>query len=187
MNLVQFAFVDPSMFGATLLLKYHRHFADDTRRQDQPGSPHHDTECIVLRGPEKASADNWQLDVPHVDSPLLSEWVAARQFIANVESAIHQHLAAPNLQLGKIMVASLNPGGTIDWHIDQGPYAEQHHRFHICVLPNAGSWLYSGGEAIMAGVGNLTYFNNRILHSAANFGAVPRVHLICDVRKPTMQ
>jgi len=187
MNLLSFAFVDTAMFAATLTLKYSRHFADDERRQNAPNSPHHDTQCIALRGPENPSSENWQADVEHVDYPLLQEWVAARHLIARTETEIIRHLSAPNLQLGKVMVVSLKPGGFIDWHVDEGAYAEKHMRFHLPVTPCAGATLYSGGEMLMPGVGNLTYFNNRALHSAVNLGPVARINLILDVKKPVLQ
>lgn len=187
MNIQPISFVDPSLFAATLLLKYQKHFADDRRRQEYQGSPHHDTECIVLRGPDEPTPENWFQDVEHVDYPLLKEWVAARSLIAAAEIPIAQTLGVPAPVLGKIMVVSLKAGGTIDWHVDEGAYAQNHMRFHLGINVSAGAWLYSGGEAQQIGAGNLVFFNNLTTHSAANFGPVPRIHLIIDVRKPTKQ
>lgn len=187
MNLLSFAFVDTAMFGATLTLKYARHFGADDRREMAPGSPHHDTQCIALRGPADPDPANWQADVEHVDYPLFGEWTAARNIVARAENEIARHLGMQNAVLGKVLVVTLKPGGAIDWHTDEGGYAETHVRFHLPVLPCAGAVLHSGGETLMPGVGNLTYFNNRVLHSAVNLGPVPRVHLIIDVRKPVLQ
>ncbi len=187
MNLYPVGFVDPTSIGATLALKYHSHFADDTRRQTAPNSPHHDTETIVLRGPDEPDEKNWFEDVPQVDYALLNEWKAAANFLARVEQAIAFATKQPSPIFGKAMIVRLKPGGAIDWHTDTGPYHDAHSRFHVAIAPCWGSWLYSGGEHITAAPGHLVFFEHHIMHSAANFGDVPRIHLICDVRRPALQ
>jgi len=147
-----------------------------TLRQDTPGSPHRDTRSIFLRGPEAPTPVTWFQDVPHKDYPLLSEWPEAQAILETVNAAV------PG-QLGKVMLIELKPGGALAWHIDQGPYSEQHLRLHLPVITNPGAMLYSGGEAVHLPVGLLTEFDNTSLHSAANFGEYPRVHLVIDVRK----
>jgi hypothetical protein len=183
-NLLSFAFVDPSMFFATMTLKYGKHFADDGQPRTLTELTFADCRNIVLRGPADG---NWSADGGQIDHPMLQDWPSARQLLANVGQQITTHLAAENLQLGQVIVQSLKPGGCIGWHIDNSPYAKQHHRFKLLVSPCAGGNWYSGGETLAPGIGNLTYVNHHLLNSAINLGAVPQVSLVVDVRRPQLQ
>lgn len=140
-------------------------------------SPHTATRTMILRAP--AQTDDlaiWQVDRPLLDYPVLQDWAAMRRMLAAMADLLDWPL------FGKIMIARLPAGATIGWHIDQGEYAERHARYHVPLATNSKAWLYSGGEAASPPVGQLTLFNNRVLHSAANFGQSPRMHLIIDVR-----
>lgn len=183
-NLFSFAFVDPSMFFATMTLKYGKHFADNDQPHVLSEPPFADCRNIVLRGPADG---NWGADSGQIDYPLLNEWPSARQFLANVGQQIATHLAAENLQFGQVVLQSLRPGGCIGWHVDETPYAKQHVRFKLLVSPCAGGVWYSGGEMLAPGIGNLSYVNHRVLNSAINLGAVPQISLIVDARKPPLQ
>lgn len=192
-NIQPLDFVDTSYMAAALLMKHAVRFKDDTRRQDYPGSPHHDTETILLRGPfdmdENSGAAlraNWQEDVPHADRQILANWPTARTVIGEIAASHERRSTAPP-EFGKIMVVSLRPGGKVDWHSDQGPYAEAYDRFHVCLVPSPGAFLFSGGMAMTLQPGVICWVNNRTLHSAINVGPCARVHLIFDVRKPTVQ
>lgn len=183
-------FIDVSHLAATLVMRYSAHFNDDRRRQTYANSPHHDTQTILLRGPtggnDIAPADLkswWQSDVVHRDEAILEDWPAAVRVLGQIEES-HRRRAGMAPVFGKIMVVALKPGGVVDWHTDQGPYAEAHDRFHICVIPSGGAIMHSGCMSAALPVGQLTWFNNRIPHSAVNFGTVARVHLIVDIRKP---
>lgn len=177
-------FIDVSRMAAALVLKHSGHFADDTRRQNAPGSAHHDTETILLRGPlGEVNQKSWYEDVPHSDCEILDKWPSARQVLEKIIES-HRRRAGMDPVLGKAMVVSLKAGGHVDWHVDKGAYAEAHDRFHVCLVPSAGAMMYSGGLGGSLPVGQLTWINNRILHSAINVGSNPRIHLIVDIRKP---
>lgn len=180
-------FIDVSRMAATLVLKHSVHFADDRRRQEIPGSPHHDTETILLRGPlGTIDAETWFQDVPHADTELLGKWPSAQQVLAKIAES-HQRRFGVEALFGKAMVVSLKSGGYVDWHVDQGAYAEIHDRLHLCLIPSAGAMMYSGGFQASLPVGQLTFINNRVVHSAINVGLTPRIHLIVDIRKETLQ
>lgn len=177
-------FIDVSRMAAALVLKHSVHFADDTRRQDAPGSAHHDTEVILLRGPVgEITRESWFEDVPHADTGLLLKWPSAQQVLAKIAQS-HMRRAGHEPIFGKAMVVSLKAGGHVDWHTDEGPYAEAHDRFHICLVPSSGAMTYCGGLGASLPVGQLTWLNNRALHSAINVGSNARIHLIVDIRKP---
>lgn len=184
MNLRPLGFLDASVMTANLLLRYQRHYADDTRRQMAPGSAHHDTEMILLRGPREPEPANWQQDVPHVDQPLLGDWKSAKALLVRLKNLLVQD-GRPAV-LGKAMIVRLKPGGVVDWHRDEGAYAEAHLRVHLCLVPSPGALLYCGGEAANLPVGQLTLVNVQALHSAINLGSVARTHLIVDLRRPEL-
>lgn len=177
-------FIDVSAMAAALVMKHSVRFGDDKRRQAFHGSPHHDTESILLRGPMgEISRETWFDDVPHCDSEALEAWPTARAVIAKIAES-HRLRSGLEPIFGKIMVVSLKAGGWVDWHVDQGFYAQVHDRFHLCLIPSAGGLMFSGGMSAALPQGQLTYFNNHVLHSAINVGTNPRVHLICDIRRP---
>jgi hypothetical protein len=182
MNLVSFAFVDPSMFFATMTLKYGRHFSDNDQPRVLTEPPFQDCRHIVLRGPADG---NWGADAEQVDYPLLQQWPSARTLLEDIGRQITTHLAAENLQIGQVVVRSLNPGAVVGWHADDSNYSKLHHRFQLLVSPCAGGCWYSGGELLAPGVGNLTYINHSVLHSLINLGPVPQIFLVVDAQKPT--
>lgn len=182
MNFRPMLFLDTSIMTANLLLRHKVRFQDDRRRQETPGSAHHDTESIILRGPKGDDVAAWFADIPHQDMAILKEFKSAKSVLTRIANALAVD-GVPG-KIGKAMIVSLKPGGFIDWHTDEGAYAEAYNRFHVCLIPSPGAFLYSGGEQASPAVGWLTFFNNRALHSAINLGQTPRVHLIVDVRKP---
>src|ERR1700693_153422 len=119
------------MVDATLALRYGSHFDDDTRRQDYPGSAHKHSKTIILRSPEDPTPENWMQDVPYFPTDLFREWTAAQEFMGRVERLVSNAMASPEPDFGKIMIVRLEPGGWVDWHKDEGPYAEAYARFHI--------------------------------------------------------
>jgi hypothetical protein len=186
MNLASFAFVDPSMFFATMTLKYGRHFTGNDVPKFLNAAPFQDCKHIVLRGP--TDREWWGEDNEQIDYPLLAEWPSAQRLLEDVSRQMAVHLGAPqNLQLGQVMVRALAPNGVVAWHVEDSAYAKHHHRFQLLVSPCAGGYWYSGGELLAPGVGNLTYINHRVLNSAVNLGPVPQISLIVDARAPTLQ
>lgn len=185
-NLFSFAFVDISIFSATMTLKYGRHFADNDRPPRLALPPFQDTQHIVLRGPA-ADGDAWFDDVDQIDQPILKEWPSAQKLIEDIGSRITTQLSAPNLTFGKVYLESIRPGGHIGWHVDDTPYGIAHTRFRLLAAPCSGGCWFAGGDSLPPGVGNLTIFNHRTIHSAINLGPVPQISLVLDVRKPVLQ
>ena len=177
MNLASFAFVDPSMFFSTMTLKYGRHFNDGDQAQSA-------LKQITLRGP--ADAD-WGADSEQVDYPLLAEWPSARLLLDDVRGKITAHIGVQQPQIGQVVVQSLAADSHIPWLTDNTAYGQHHVRFKLLVSPCTGGCWYSGGEALAPVMGNLTYCNHRVLHSAVNLGPVPQISLIIDARSPTLQ
>lgn len=147
-----------------------------TARQSAPGSPHHDTRCIVLRGP---------------DSPVLTPEVVHGMLESVDTNAVDQLPAVRDLcaaacarigavALGRVMLVELAPGGHIDRHVDEGAYAAHFERFHLVLQSDEGNTFHNGADAVHMKPGELWKFDHRIEHEVFNRSARPRIHLIID-------
>lgn len=184
MNLFSFAFVDPTLFLSTMILKYGKNFQEVSFPPEFYGSKH-----ILLRGPDDRTMQTWHADIEQVDYPLFNEWPSARALVDNMIGVIRDNPQLPfsNLAIGKVYIESVGPGGFIGWQIDDTEYGKNHQRFRLLASPcTGGAWL-SGPESMGPVVGNLTYFNTHVLHSITNLGPVPQISVIVDIRKPALQ
>ena len=77
-------------------------------------------------------------------------------------------------------VAALRPGVTLGWHIDNRWFHANCRRLHIPLITNDACTQLWRGESYHMQVGWLYELNNRVMHSAANEGPQPRVHIILD-------
>lgn len=152
---------------------------DITVRQDAPGSPHHDTQCIWLRGPREITLQSVFNDTACFDYPAMSQLLTPLL-----------HLVCPvlklldNTNLGRVMIVSLKPGGVIDPHEDQGHYAKSFSRFHLVLDSDAGNVFECDGEQVEMATGELWWFNHRGQHTVRNDSNKPRIHLIFDAVTP---
>lgn len=153
-----------------------------TGRQDTPGSAHHDTECIVLRGPKTISIESVFNDL---DANWLSYVGALPELMALVVKA--GNALGDIKQLGRVMVVNLKPGGRIDAHSDTGAYAEHYDRFHLVLDSKPGNWFYCGAEAVYMKPGELWKFDHHTEHQVANLSASGRIHIIIDARLPSKE
>ncbi len=188
-NIAPIGFIDVSQMAGTLVMRHDVHFDDDTRLQDEPGSPYHDTKTILLRGPQGIHAAKgndatklWIADVTHENAPLLNDWPTARRCLNLIAEMLAKQFGKPP-QFGKIMVEGLKPGGWIDWHVGGGAYADAHDRFVCPLVTCPGAFVLSGGEAASPAQGVLCYFNHHVAHSAINAGPIVRSHLVLDLRR----
>jgi len=143
---------------------------------------------ILLRAHNKPTVENWLEDLPVHDCPEIEKWASMKRLLDRARKQILQHnllrAALDNsAPIARAMLTVLEPGGTIMWHRDDGPYHDKHARFHIPLVTNPGVTLYSGNEQVHMPVGSVWWFNNRAVHSAANWGASMRIHLIFEMRR----
>ena len=147
-----------------------------TARQDTPGSAHHATRCIVLRGPDTENLDKEAVFgcLESVDLPTIERLPAVRELC---------RLACQLLRvrtLGRVMMVELPASAAIDRHRDEGAYAEHFDRFHLPLVSEPGNVFTCGDETIHMAPGELWQFNHRIEHEVANNSSAPRIHLIID-------
>jgi GNAT superfamily N-acetyltransferase/quercetin dioxygenase-like cupin family protein len=148
-----------------------------TVRQEAPGSPHHDTQCIWLRGPSVIDLHTVFNDTEAHDYPAMD---ALATEVTALVSPILQAWGVKTL--GRVMIVSLAPGGAIDAHEDQGRYAKSFSRFHLVLASKPGNTFTCDGETVHMATGELWWFNHRGEHSVVNDSDEPRIHLIFDAQ-----
>ena len=150
---------------------------------------------LVLRGHHPITKENWLDDLPVKETASLAggggkphdkPWESMRRLLLQAKKAIMaEQLARQYLsgEMGRAMISRLDPGSSIFWHQDDGAYHEKHVRFHVPLVTNPGCLMYSGPEMVHMPAGALFFFNNRVRHSAANWGRQHRLHLILEMRR----
>lgn len=141
---------------------------------------------ILLRSHAKVTLDNWLDDLPVNDSETLTKWPSMQRLLKKARREI---MRMPDLRgfldtgapMGRVMISGLQPGGAITWHTDNGPYHDRHARFHIALVTNPLCEILSRNEKVHMPVGSLWLFNNRVMHSAINFGTEPRYHVVFEL------
>jgi len=154
-----------------------------TTRQDTPGSPHKDTQCIFLRWPADQSIWAAFHDLTSEDYPAAK--VLAPAVSDLVWDVVVNRLPLPGGQLGRVILTKLKPGGVITPHFDQGPYADKYDRFHVVLSAGEGNVITVGGQDFTPSSGDLFWFYHKLVHSYRNESDQPRLHLILDVVAPT--
>ncbi len=154
---------------------------DITARQSTPGSAHKYTESIFLRWARELTIEACFNDIEAVNYPALGELPEALPLIADVIDRVDGG------KLGRVLITSLAPGGTISKHSDEGAVADHYERFHICLQSDEGNTFSASidqAETVRMRPGQLWWFNHKAEHWLANHSTRPRLHLIIDVVAP---
>lgn len=150
-----------------------------TGRQDYPGSPHHDTQAIFLRGSLEQTLEGMQQSLSAVDYPARAKLPEADFLIVEM----WRRWPVPDVEtLGRVMLAKLPPGGRIDRHADEGAYAEHYDRFHFVLTSEAGNVFECDGQEVSMQPGEVWWFDHRKPHQVYNGSQADRIHLIVDVK-----
>lgn len=155
-----------------------------TVRQTVTGSPHGDTESIYLRGPREQSVHAVFNHIEAIDYPALRELPEAR--------ALNEYLmkVVGATELGRSMIVSLKPGGTVTPHADEGAYADHYERFHIVLTSEIGNEFYVKNdeyhaEHVHMRPGEIWWFNHKKEHAVINRSDKARWHIITDCVAPS--
>jgi mannose-6-phosphate isomerase-like protein (cupin superfamily) len=74
---------------------------------------------------------------------------------------------------------SLEPGGIVGQHIDEGTYYQTRDRYHLAIQ---GKYTYTvGGEPYDVEPGTLLWFNNKLMHGTEVLGDEVRVTFVFDI------
>lgn len=146
-------------------------------RQSFPGSAHHDTEVIFLRGPEHFTKESY-FSIPSFD---FEDEIQALPLLWDLACTMFKILQGK--ELGRVLIVRLKPLGEIDEHQDQGDYADYFQRAHLCLTADAHDYLACGDESIAMLPGELWWFNHHLTHFGENFSTdLSRIHMILDYR-----
>lgn len=151
-------------------------WSEITIRQDFPGSAHHDTESIILRGP--AAGTNPFDEIPAQPYGVIDKL----PHCCNLVILLAEKLGAT--EIGRVMVVRLKAGGSIDRHADEGKYAEHYQRFHIVLASEDGNVFQCGDALQWMQPATAWWFNHRLEHDVTNGSDSPRTHLIVDLVTP---
>ena len=129
---------------------------------------------IPRKGTEEADEDM-------VWHPGAAKWVQLKSFLTRLKREA-ERLTGP-IDLGRCYLEMLDPGMTLPWTTESGPYIERFTRTHLALRTNPAALMVSGSEAASLGPGWLTAVNPQVPCTAINLGQHPRVHLVVDFRK----
>ena len=154
-----------------------------------PGSPHVDTQDIVLRGPvgmHTASLQEMHVEIACEDYPA-GELMPLTLGIANnlaylLSSDEMRHLDSP-LRLGRVIMTKIEPGKTIHPHADEGPVPEFYRRFHLCIEGGEYNIFMIRGEVQAMEAGEMWETDVREIHTVVNLMETDRIHLIVDIER----
>lgn len=149
----------------------------DTRRQRALGSPHHDTESLILRGPSDPTLATFFTDVGAEPTDLMDLFAAE---LHPVLDPILNRIGAT--AVGRMLIAKLQSGGRIDWHADEGLYAKAWARLHIVLASDKGNRFMVEDESVHMEPGTCWWFAHRRAHAVVNHSNTPRIHLIVDFK-----
>lgn len=155
-----------------------------TARQDHPTSPHKDTKTIFLRWCKEVSVATVFTDLESVDYPALDVLGDARPMIAMVAEKVGA------TKVGRVILTSLQPGGFIPPHADEGAYADHFERFHVVLKSEPGNVFVvehdpKHYESANMEAGELWCFNHKKVHHVFNGSRSSRIHLIVDAVAPS--
>lgn len=111
------------------------------------------------------------------DRPLWTEWRPL------LEPILRQATAAYGYSRGaypRIMLARMAPGGVIQPHRDANPAAKWPHKIHVPIQTNGQVTFFVAGVGYQLAEGEAVEVNNMEVHSVANRGETPRIHLIFE-------
>lgn len=148
----------------------------NTIRQDFPGSPHGNTESIILRFNEIKTVSEVMDDKECFDFD-------AYQYLPEVRPLIRWLMhRVEGERLGRLMIVNLPKDGAISAHRDEGAPAEYYDRYHVALHALPGVGFRAGAEVIEMRTGELWWFDNRQEHEVINRSGSERIHLIADIR-----
>lgn len=149
-----------------------------TLRQEYPGSAHHDTETIVVRGPKSFTREDYFFDFGAFNYPAA---VTLDHLITPLLLPVIKKLEVK--ELGRMLIVKLKPHGIVDLHIDEGDYADHFSRFHIC-LQSENATLTVRNETQHFSPGEAWWLDHKALHYGNNDSDLSRIHIIFDAVTP---
>jgi hypothetical protein len=152
------------------------------------GSPHVETEDILIRGPigqEHKSLqqmhEELQCEVYPAGELMEKTLTTARNLAWILSDEASRELGG--LQLGRVILTKLPPNKTILPHRDEGPVPQFYRRFHMVVDGGDENIFMIDGEIQIMQTGEIWDCDVREMHTVVNLMNHDRVHLVVDVER----
>lgn len=145
------------------VMRHHDLWNQDMARTLPEGSPHRETDDIILRSGNGRCADHIEMQT----FPIAK----------NLALGLMQNLGG--VQLGGIIISRLLPGAKIRPNIDQDGFFS---RYHIVLQGFAGSLFTCGDETVCMTSGDVWWLDRAAECSAKNNSQDDAVHLLVDIR-----
>jgi len=160
-------------------------FDDKTWRQDAEGSCHKDTKTIYLRSPRLREEEEEEYTESIVHNRIETETEYTYELFPKTVAAVNHLISRiETVELGRVMIVALAPGGYISPHTDQGDYPEHYDRYHMCIsVPE--ELVFTIGENRMKTAPGSTYWinNDTYEHSVDNTKSDEwRISIIVDIK-----
>lgn len=101
-----------------------------------------------------------------------------------VKEAISGYEGHEKAFVNKCLIPRMRPGTEIPEHKDLSVVFNVSHRIHVPLVTNPDVYFMIDGERCVMEEGNAYEINNKAIHSVANRGAEPRIHLLFDIYIP---
>lgn len=149
----------------------------NTLRTTHPQSPHTEVDDIWLMFNEvrESPADTID-DVQTYPYPAWQALHPLRPFVLDLMRRVD------GVQLGRVIVSRLRPGGRIAPHVDEGTPATFYRRYQIALQSLPGCVFHCGDETVNMQSGEVWWINNRVEHEVINNSADDRLACIVDIR-----
>jgi hypothetical protein len=153
-----------------------------------PGSPHVDTEDIVLRGPigfEYKTLPELHAELQCEDYPASGMMTKTLVRARNLAWLLSPKETWPHggLRLGRVILTKIRPNLTIHPHRDEGPVPAFYRRIHLCVQGGDGNIFMIQGEVQVMQTGEIWECDVRKMHTVINLMDHDRIHLIVDIER----
>lgn len=150
----------------------------DTLRTAHPSSPH--VECddiwVWFNAVDPANPEATIDAVQVRPYPAWRELPQLRPLVLDLMRRVE------GVQLGRVIVTRLKPGGRIAPHVDEGAPARVFRRYQVALQSLPGCVFRIEDEAVSFQAGEVWWIDNRSRHSVENNSADDRIVLIVDVR-----
>jgi len=149
-------------------------WAVHTRRQESLDHHRH-TQSILVRN-RKAHERAYQ----PADGVHESEEMAFSRQYPKTNALVLSLAQELGLALGRVALVRLPAHSQVYRHYDDEAYLKERDRYHLVLSCGVHNVLESGNNRFNVKPGELWFFDNQVMHRAANPSDVPRVHIIFD-------
>lgn len=150
-------------------------WAVHTRRQESLDHHRH-TQSILVRN-RKAHERTYQ----PADGVHESEEMAFSRQYPKTNALVLSLAQELGLALGRVALVRLPAHSQVYRHYDDEAYLKERDRYHLVLSCGVHNVLESGNNRLNVKPGELWFFDNKVMHRAANLSGTPRVHVIFDV------